>query len=311
VYSDITRLDEYKRLLLDFIRREYGIGANGIYPAKRGFYGETWRLDMTGGSYFIKVVYPAAHKSVYKNSFPIIDHINRHGINFISRIVKTVHGNLSVNFDGAVLGVFDWIDGENRQDERSKVREYKLLAKVYTVPTDGLSIPRENFTTESADTFFRHWTALPTDTTLCALFEQHHEKIEHRAKRLRLFSERCRSDLSSFVITHGDAGGNFITDGSRNYIVDWDTPILTPPERDAWFCMHWDWAVKAFHAALKQNGIEYTLRPERLAYYCYHMFFFYLNAYIDRFIQIGVTQGIEEYMEGWIEDAFRFADKIL
>ena len=69
------------------------------------------------------------------------------------------------------------------------------------------------------DTFFRHWTALPTDTTLCALFEQHHVKIEHRAKRLRLFSERCRSDLSSFVITHGDAGGNFITDGEKDYIV--------------------------------------------------------------------------------------------
>ncbi|MCL2122424.1 MAG: hypothetical protein FWH28_09275, partial [Clostridiales bacterium] len=66
----------------------------------------------------------------------------------------------------------------------------------------------------------------------------------------------------------------------------------------------------AFHDALRHNGIDYTLRPERLAYYCYHMFFFYLNAYIDRYAHTGTAPGIEEYMDGWITEAFQYADKI-
>ena len=310
MYSNIARSDEYKQQLLDFIRREYGIDAIGIYPAKRGFYGETWRLEATDRKYFAKLVYASAHKGIYENSFPVIDRMNRYGIDFISQIVKTVDRKLFMRYDNAILGVFDWIDGENKQDENTKIIEYQLLAKIYTVPVDGLFFPREDFSAKSADMFFRQWESLPPDATFKTILEPHRIKIEHRAERLRLFSERCGDNDSPRFITHGDAGGNFIVSGDRNYIVDWDNPIFAPPERDAWFCMSWDWAMDAFHNALRQNGIDYTLQQSRLAYYCYHMFFFYLNAYLDRFAHTEVIEGIEEYMNGWIEESFQYADKM-
>jgi hypothetical protein len=235
--------------------------------------------------------------------------MNRNGIDFISRIVKAEDGRLSTRFDGAVLGIFDWIDGENTQDENTKIIEYQLLAKVYTVPTEGLAISCEDFTAASADAFLYQWESLPPDSPIGTVLVRHRAKIEHRAKRLRLFSKRCNCDASPFFITHADAGGNFIVGGDKNYIVDWDNPILAPPERDAWFCMGWDWAMDAFHAALRQNGIEYTLRQESLAYYCYHMFFFYINAFLDRFAHTGIMQGFDEYMDGWIEESFKYADQ--
>ena len=71
-----------------------------------------------------------------------------------------------------------------------------------------------------------------------------------------------------------------------------------------------DWARAAFHDALLQNGIIYTLRPERLAYYCYHYFFFYLTAYLDGFTQFDKVQTIEEYIDSWIEKSIEYADKI-
>ena len=310
MYSNVVRSDGYIRRLLDFVRCEYGIDADDISPAKRGFYGETWKLCAADRRYFVKLVYAAEHKGVYENSFAVIDHMNNNGIDFISKVVKSVSENLSVQFDGAVIGVFDWIDGENRQDEKSKILEYQMMAKVYTVPTEGLNIQREDFSTKSAEKFMNHWALLPPDTPINALFERHRARIEHRAERLRLFSERCADDTSRFFITHGDAGGNYVEGVDRNYIVDWDTPILAPPERDAWVCMCWDWAVEGFHDALRQNGIDYILRKERLAYYCYHMFFFYLNAYLDRFKHTSETQGLEEYMSGWIEESFQYADKM-
>jgi len=68
-----------------------------------------------------------------------------------------------------------------------------------------------------------------------------------------------------------------IVSEGKYHIVDWDDPRLAPPERDAWFCMHWNWATAAFNKALRENGIEYALRIERMAYYCYQYFFFYLK----------------------------------
>ena len=62
-----------------------------------------------------------------------------------------------------------------------------------------------------------------------------------------------------------------------------------------------------FREALKQNGIEYKLRDERFAYYCYWFFFFYLNAYLDACTEVGI---IEEYINGWMADNVKWADKI-
>ena len=113
MYSNVPRSQEYQHRLLECIRQVYGIGAVALAPAKRGYYGETWRLDAASGSYFLKLVYPAAHQVVYERSFPVIQHLCDHGIDFISRTVKTKDGGLSTRFDGAILGVFEWIDGEN------------------------------------------------------------------------------------------------------------------------------------------------------------------------------------------------------
>jgi hypothetical protein len=290
--------------LSDFIRREYGIEAIDIKPAKRGFYGETWRLDATDAGYFLKLVYPAAHKAVYARSFPIIQRLCDCGIDFINKIVKSADGRLFTVFDNAVLGVFEWIDGENLENEKTKIHEYHMLAKVYAVPPCGIIIPREDFSGVSAVRFFDTWSTLK-DGPIRSLFEKNREKIERRAARLKHFSHICRGDATRFFITHGDPGGNLFVSGDRYYLVDWDNPMLAPAERDAWYLMSKDWAMAVFHEALRENKIDYVLRPERLAYYCYDYFFYYLNAYLDASTQVDT---VEEYIDGWIAESFRYAD---
>ena len=309
MYSNISRSEEYKSRLLDFIQREYGIKADNISPAKRGFYGETWRLTATNSRYFLKLDY-SPHKVLYESSFPIIDHICNHGIDFISRIVKTADSRLSARFDGAVLGVFDWIDGENTESDATKIPEYQMLAKVYTVPSGGVPIQREDFSGKSAEKFFEQWGSLD-DKQLHSLLDKNRIKLEHRAKRLKYFAKLCRGDTAGFFITHGDAGGNLIVSGDRYFIVDWDEPRLAPPERDTWVMCCRDFARDAFQNALRQNGIVHTLRPERLAYYCYHYFFFYLTSYLDAFKQSETVREIEEYIDNWIEGSIQYADMTL
>ena len=303
----MVRSEEYKCLLREFIKQEYDIKIVDIIPAKRGFYGETWRVNTVNTSYFLKLVYPAVHMDIYKSSFPVIEHLCSHGIDFISRIVKNKNDNLYTHFDGAILGIFDWIDGEHIETDATKIPEYQMLAKVYTVPSRDISISHEDFSGKSADKFFEQWNKLK-DGKLLSLLEKNRTKLEYRAERLKYFAEICKSDTADFFITHGDAGGNLIKNGDRYFLVDWDNPILAPPERDAWVMCSRDWARDAFHHALRQNDILHTLRSERLAYYCYYYFFFYLTAYFDGFTQTDTIQEIEEYIDGWIEESIKYAD---
>ena len=319
LYSDVSRDEAYKARLLGFVEKTYGLEPVGVAPAKRGFFGETWRLDTSKASCFLKLDY-SPHQGIYERSFPIIAHLCDNGIDYISRIVKTAQGELRARFDGAVLGVFEWIDGENIETDDTKPPEYRMLARVYTVPAEGLAIPREDFSAGISDKFDRQWERLkrgPANEAAAqalAFFEQDREKLAHRAERLRLFAARCRGDTSRFVITHGDAGGNVIVNGGRYAIVDWDYAMLAPPERDAWvMCCRdrsWAWAKEAFHNALRGHGIDYALRPERLAYYAYHFFFYYLTEILDALMQTGNVRKMEEYCAGWVDECFRYADTI-
>ncbi|MCL2812127.1 MAG: aminoglycoside phosphotransferase family protein [Clostridia bacterium] len=314
LYSNMPRDDAYKACLMNFIRRAYDLEPISLTPAKRGFFGETWRLGTAKAHYFLKLDY-SAHQSIYAHSFPIIAHLCNHGIDFISKIVCTTQGELCARFDGAVLGVFDWIDGENIENDDTKPPEYQMLAQIYAVPAEGLDIPREDFSSGVADQFYDQWDRLKRGPAneIVAMFEQSREKITHRAGRLRFFSDKCKGDTSGFVITHGDAGGNVLVDGDRYFIVDWDYAMLAPPERDAWvMCCREVWAQELFHNTVKGRGIGYTLRPERLAFYAYHFFFYYLTEFLSAFFCTGSAPGLTEYLiePGWVEGCFQGADKI-
>lgn len=108
-----------------------------------------------------------------------------------------------------------------------------------------------------------------------------------------------------------DAGGNFFVGNGQNYILDWDEVMYAPLERDAWVMGCYDWARRLFNDTLQANGIDDRLCPERLAFYCHHMFFFYLGEFLQVHPMQDKSQRIREYFEdGWILSRIRFADTI-
>jgi len=203
------------------------------------------------------------------------------------------------------MGMFNWIEGENVETDATKPFEYQMLAKVYTISCKDLSIEKEDFSSKCADEFFGLCNNIDNKKTL-SLFKTNQDKLKYRAERLKLFSGLCKEDKSGFVITHGDAGGNFLVSGEKHYIVDWDGAVFAPPERDAWVMCSHDWARELFQKALYENGKTYKLRFERLAYYCYRFFFFYLNSFLYANSE---SEAIEEYIDCWIKDSIRWADQ--
>lgn len=320
MYGKKQRDDNYIKDLLDYINQVYPLNASSLTAANRGFYGETWRLETRDNSYFVKVDYSDQHKSVYRQSFTVIDYLKRHGADFIPGVVKTSGESLFAEYKSGVIGIFEWIDGEAAQDETTKILEYQMLAKIYTISPDRLSINRETFATSGADYYLLLKSRLAllkcnTAPVLIRILDEKSGLIRHYLERYSLFAGRCKTDRANFFITHGDAGGNILTKENKAYIIDWDEPKLAPPERDAWFCLHWDWAMNEFHDALKRQGIEYILQSARLAYYCYHSFFHYLTEYLTAFFDLPnireeLLQSIDEYFSGWIKNNLDYAEKI-
>ena len=192
-----------------------------------------------------------------------------------------------------------------------------MLCKIYRLTKPGLGIPSASFSDDAAVRFYEQWDALKrapqTDANRAALdvLERYKAKTDHCAARLAHFAARCRQHPAAFYLTHGDAGGNFFVGNGRNYILDWDEVMYAPLERDAWVIGCYDWARRLFNDTLQANGIDDRLCPERLAFYCYHMFFFYLGEFLQVHPMQDKSQRIRAYFEdGWILSRIRFADTI-
>ena len=317
MYNNIYRDSEYINLLKEFINKKYGIDAITITPANRGYYGETWRLNTANSLYFIKLDYFPRHQKLFQNSLSVVEYFCNSGLDFINKIVKTCNGELYSIFNSAVLGVFEWIDGENIETDDTKIPEYQMLCKIYPLTKQGFNIPTIAFSSEMADRFYEKWNTLKSapssesNDAVLALLKQHNERLSHCFSRLSHFASLCKNDTSHFYITHGDAGGNFFVSDNRNYIVDWDEVMYAPLERDAWVMCCRGWAKKLFNDTLRKNNIQYELRPERIAFYCYHMFFIYLGEFLEDFIVHDKRKDIEEYFDdSWIEERIKYADKI-
>ena len=247
-----------------------------------------------------------------------MEHLCENGIDFAGRVVRTLGGGLCFEFDSAVSAMFDWVEGENLETDGTKAEEYRLMCRIYALTKSGLDIPSETFSDGAAARFYSRWDALKSspqsaaDLALLSALDRFGEEFSRCAARLTHFAARCQSDIGGFYLTHGDAGGNFFAGNGRNYIFDWDEAMYAPVERDAWVMSCFGWARRLFSDTLRAGGISYELRPERLAFYCYHMYFFYLGEFLAVHPICDKSGSIADYLEnGWIKSRIEFADTII
>jgi len=304
-----SRDEAWLGLLRELLEREYGPIITALSAASRGFYAETWRATSGTEDYFVKLD-TTDHQQRLRTSLPVIYHLWRQGIHFIPQTIRTIDGRLFTEYADGTLAVFDWIPGHNVETDDTKFAEYDMLAQVYAAALADDPIPRLEFGTDMADRFFAIWANLEPGSPAGQELQAHREILERRASRLERLAAICRDDESNFYATHGDAGGNFMMDDASCYIVDWDEIMLAPPERDAWVMCTQAWARQAFDDALHRHGIGYTLRTERLAYFCYHMLFFYLAEVLSGFNKSDPAIEVHDLLEGWAKSRMAWADAI-
>lgn len=316
-HNDLPCGQRYMDWLMGEVDRHYGVEPAGIAPARRGYYGQTWKVQGAGRAYFLKTDALAFHQARFQGSLPVIAYLYDHGADFVGRVIPTREGRLHARMGDAVAGLFEWVDGENVETDETKAAEYRLLSRVYALSRPGFAIPTAVFSDEAAARFYQLWAALEAapradaDRALLAVLERFREQTAHCAARLAHMARLCRDGDVAFYLTHGDAGGNFFGGGGRHYIFDWDEVMYAPLERDAWVMGCYGWARQLFEETLRARGIPCRLRPERLAFYCYHMYFFYLGEMLMVHAVSDQTERIRGYLEdGWILSRVAYADTV-
>ena len=314
MFSKRERNEGYIVRLREFIEKSYGLRGCGLGASERGWYGEAWIVSCADGKYFAKVIADTGHIARYRRSFAVIGHMRANGIDFISEPVPALNGGYCLDFEDGVIGLFRFVEGVHTE-EYPLEDLMALLARTYSVPTEGPDVPREDFGLEmlaEAERSVRMLIAAQESSPLAKGAVEAIRGCEavfrHCGERLLAAAEVCRRDLSGFVLTSGDVGGNVIINDGRMTIIDWDDMRIAPPERDLWFYMQDMEQIWLIERALTACGFAWRMKPERLVYYCCQRWFFYVCEYARAVLAGGVIgeaalQGLRAYLA---EDNFTY-----
>ena len=240
------------------------------------------------------------------------------GISFVPKIIKTKSGHLYSGFCQGTAVAFEYVPGEFCENCPTE-QLYRCLAEIYRLKTDGIELETETFGTEQMDTFYRLKNRQELSADVKKALVEKEPVFAGYAERLRAFAAVCKDDKENFRITHGDAGGSCILNGERLFLVDWDSVMLAPIERDAWILICDKKQLETVNLILAENGMDYRLEQNRLCYYCYQFFFYYLNEYMKSIADADTeerkaknSRDLIAYLDdSWIYRRLKAADKIV
>jgi spectinomycin phosphotransferase len=288
------------------IGRMYPVEPVAIVDGPRGFVAETFVVDCADGRrLFAKWLPLWPDLAAVAGALPVLEELHALGIDTVTRPVRTRAGELTADLHGRMLVVFDFIEGRtgSTSDDQFTPASFDydfdeyvaLLARIHTVtPLVGSPMPREDFSLPFAGRYeqlsgqvLSEPPSTPPQAILRRLMEQRREEMDRDWATLRTLVETCRNDVWTPVLTHGDGGGNNVLTGTdgRLYLIDWDSLMLGPPERDTWFYMSNPTSEAEFCRRYRQVFPEYRTDPARYRYYLFRRFFEDLLGYVANIVE--------------------------
>lgn len=230
---------------------EYGLPEAKVTFLPRGgdIHAAVYHVAAAGGkAYFLKLHSGALDE----NALEVPTFLSELGIREIIAPVRTRDGQLWTQLGGYHVVLSPYIEGRNAFEaalsERQWVAFGAALRAIHTaVVPAGLSgrLPRESYTPRWREKVTRLLERIeqeaaypdPVAVEYARFLAGKAEDIRHIVRAAEQLSAVVQAQKLEYVLCHSDIhAGNLLvdTDGSL-YIVDWDTPILAPKERDLMF----------------------------------------------------------------------------
>jgi aminoglycoside phosphotransferase (APT) family kinase protein len=192
------------------------------------------------------------------------------GATFVVAPVRTVTGDVLTRIgDEYAVAVYPHVDGQAGEwgdtvppaDRQAIVR---LLTQLHAAPQqirDGAG--RDDFLLAGADDLrsalgdlARGWDSGPYAEPARRLLARHARDLETMLARRDRLADQARARAERLVLTHGEPHpGNFIRAGRQWMLIDWDTVLVAPPERDLWHLDPGDGSIAASYCELAGREI--------------------------------------------------------
>jgi spectinomycin phosphotransferase len=291
--------DERIRICL---RDHYGLHANEIafLPIGNDVHTAVYRAiadDQT--AYFLKLRSGAFDPT----TVAIPDLLHRRGIAQIIPPIRIGEGELWARMDGYAVTLFPFVTGRNgfaapltERQWRELGAAVRALHETVVPPSLGTGIPREQYAPLWRDrvravqelvatTAFTE----PVAAQMAAYLHAKRAEIAHIVARAEALGAQLRAEAPPRVLCHADlhAANVLIDVGGALFIIDWDTLLFAPKERDLMFIGGgvggaWNSAQEAawFYRGYGQS----TINPVALAYYRFERIVEDIAEYSERLL---------------------------
>jgi hypothetical protein len=169
------------------------------------------------------------------------------GCSFVVAPIATKADHPFVQFESYAVALFPFVEGQSFSFEESfgeagRERVLEVVAALHRVPIDAIRPPAtDGFVVPWLDQLdrSRHYDESgsngPHTAVASQLLIDNEAEIGRLIARYQTLVTQYLSDPGPVVVTHGEINpGNVMVTSEGWLIVDWDTVLLAPPERDLW-----------------------------------------------------------------------------
>ena len=233
----------------DWARQHYGLNLTHIEPLNLGYdpTASVYRLEATDDqSYFLKL----RSGQLNQVSLTIPHLLKQNGIKQVVAPLETISGRLWSRLDWFNAVLYPFITGNSAMQMGMKQQQWlefgTTLKQVHSpeiaeqvaglVPSETFDIASLAKVLEVEQALKTHPLKHPAQQKLAAFWEEKRELIRYVGQRAKRLGEMLQKMQLEFVLCHSDIhAANLMVSGEHIYLVDWDTPLLAPIERDLLF----------------------------------------------------------------------------
>lgn len=246
-------------VLEDVIERTWGVLVVSLDYLPLGFGSHHWlAADDLGVRYFVTVdeLSPDSRREDEVSALGLhlgkalaaTTDLRAAGCGFVVAPIPTRSDEPLVSFDGHAAALYPYIEGQRFRFEEPFVEHQRdeileLVAALHLVPVTAIRAPAvDDFVVPwlaQLDLSGHHsegsWEIGPYAAVASRLLGEHEAEVRRLRGRYGTLVTQSRTEAGPGVVTHGEIHpGNVMLTSEGFVIVDWDTVLVAPPERDLW-----------------------------------------------------------------------------
>jgi spectinomycin phosphotransferase/16S rRNA (guanine(1405)-N(7))-methyltransferase len=279
-------------VVADALRSGWGLEPVSVGYLAVGFGSHHWRADVDGAAWFVTVDDLTARSDLAADPPGVVRRlraalataraIHENGAAFVVAPIPTVGGDLVRRMgDRYAAAVYPYVDGRRHAygevlgaAERRSILE--MVAALHATPepiraealVDDMEIPQRKGLREALDRPGSRWDTGPYGEPARLLLADRAQDVARLLDRHDRVATQARGRRERMVLTHGEPHpGNLIETESGWRLVDWDTTLIAPPERDLWVVDSGDGSITAaYEAATGRPVLASVLELYRLTW---------------------------------------------